>query len=138
MLDIEYIYNEYFLTVYKYLYSLCKNKDIAEELTQETFCRSIKTLNQFRGDCKISVWLCQIAKNCWYEELRKTKKHIPLDDELEDDALESIDDKLVKDSNKELIYRKIENLEKQTKKVMYYRISSNMSFKEIRLVNGKN
>ena len=138
MLDIEYIYNEYFLTVYKYLYSLCKNKDIAEELTQETFCRSIKTLNQFRGDCKISVWLCQIAKNCWYEELRKTKKHIPLDDELEEEALESIEDKKVKDSNKELIYRKIENLEKQTKKVMYYRISSNMSFKEIRLVNGKN
>lgn len=64
MLDIEYIYNEYFTTVYKYLYSLCHDKDIAEELTQETFCRSIKTLSRFRGECKISAWLCQIAKNC--------------------------------------------------------------------------
>lgn len=138
MLDIEYIYSEYFTTVYKYLYSLCHNKDVAEELTQETFCRSIKTLNQFRGECKVSVWLCQIAKNCWYEELKKTKQHIPLDEEIEDDAMENVDDKLVQDNHKEMIYQKIEKLDDSTRKVMLYRIVSNMSFREIRITDGKN
>ena len=138
MLDIENLYDEYFITVYKYLYSLCHNKDIAEELTQETFCRSIKTLSRFRGECKVSVWLCQIAKNCWYEELKKTKQYVQLDEDLEDYDLENIDDKLVNDENKDIIYRKIENLDEQTKKTMYYRILSNMSFREIRITNGKN
>ena len=66
MINSEEIYTQYFNVVYKYLYGLSHNSDLAEELTQETFCRAIKTLHKFRGDCKINVWLCQIAKNVWY------------------------------------------------------------------------
>ena len=137
MLDIESLYKEYFSTVYKYLYSLSHKKELSEELTKETFCRAIKTLNSFREDCKVSVWLCQIAKYCWYEELRKDKKDIPLDFDIPDYEIDSIEDKLIKNQNKEFIYKKISNLDEATKKVMYYRIVSNMSFKEIGHILGK-
>ena len=36
--------------------------------------------NSFRGDCKLSVWLCQIAKNLYYEWYNKNKKIVPLDE----------------------------------------------------------
>lgn len=137
MLDIESLYKEYFSTVYKYLYSLSNDKEISEELTQETFCRAIKTLNNFREDCKVSVWLCQIAKYCWYEELRKRKPNITLNFDIPDYELESIEDKLVNNQNKKIIYEKISNLDELTQKVMYYRIVSNMSFKEIGHILGK-
>ncbi len=137
MINIESLYKEYFSTVYKYLYSLSHDEEVSEELTQETFCRAIKTLNKFREDCKVSVWLCQIAKYCWYEELRKRKPNIALNFDILDYELESIEDKLVNNQNKKIIYEKISKLDELTKKVMYYRIVSNMSFKEIGHILGK-
>ena len=74
MQDIGKIYEEYFEIVNKYLFCLTHNKDISEELTQETFYKAVKKIDTFKGDCKISVWLCQIAKNLWYNELKKNKK----------------------------------------------------------------
>lgn len=138
MLDIEEIYKEYFNVVYKYLYGLSHNKYVAEELAQETFCRAIKTINHFRGKSKVSVWLCQIAKYIWYEELKKKSICIPIDDNLEKfEFNDNIEDKLIEDENKEQIYKSIENLDENTKRVMLYRISTNMSFREIGLILGK-
>ena len=72
--DIEKLYNEYFKTVYKYLICLTHNKEIAEDLSQETFCKAIDKIDTFKGKCKISVWLCEIAKNLWLNELKKNKR----------------------------------------------------------------
>ena len=76
MQDIEKIYEEYFEIVNKYLFCLTHNSDISEELTQETFYKAVRKIDTYKGECKISVWLCQIAKNLWYDECRKNKKMI--------------------------------------------------------------
>ena len=73
MQDMEQIYEQYFETVYKYLFCLTRNSDIAEELTQETFYRAVKKINTFKEDCKISVWLCQIAIKTVKEYLGKNE-----------------------------------------------------------------
>ena len=82
MQDIGQIYEEYFETVYKYLFCLTHNNDIAEELTQETFYRAVEKINTYKGNCKISVWLCQIAKHLWYDFCRKNKKIINIHENL--------------------------------------------------------
>ncbi|MGD9567861.1 MAG: RNA polymerase sigma factor [Sedimentibacter sp.] len=79
---MDELYSEYFQTVFKYLFCLTHDADISEELTQETFYQAIKTYSNFRGDCKVSVWLCQIAKHLWYKEYSKRKRN----------ASDSIDD----------------------------------------------
>ena len=56
------IYRENAAMIYKYLCGLTQDGGLAEELTQETFFQAIKGIDKFRGDCKISVWLCGIAK----------------------------------------------------------------------------
>ena len=48
MRDIEKVYEEYFETVYKYLFCLTHNQDLAEELTQETFYRAVMKIDTFR------------------------------------------------------------------------------------------
>ena len=68
---MEKIYKEYFDIVNKYLFCLTNNSDISEELTQETFYRAIKSIDSYNGKCKMSVWLCQIAKNLWYNQCIK-------------------------------------------------------------------
>lgn len=46
----------------------------AEEVTQETFYQALKSMSSFRGDCKLIVWLCQIAKHIYFNWLKKGKR----------------------------------------------------------------
>ncbi len=59
---MEELYEEYSKIVYHFLCSLCRDAMLAEELTQETFLQAFLSLERYDGGCKLSVWLCQIAK----------------------------------------------------------------------------
>ena len=76
--NMEEIYQAHARTVYKFLLSQCHDADLAEELTQETFYQAVRSIDRFNGSCKVSVWLCQIAKHLWYQHLRKRKPEEPL------------------------------------------------------------
>lgn len=69
--DFEQIYSDYYGMVYGYALTLCRNSQLAEELTQETFFRALKSVGRFRGDCRLDVWLCQIAKNTYLSLSKK-------------------------------------------------------------------
>ena len=134
MQDMEQIYEQYFQTVYKYLFCLTRNSDISEELTQETFYRAVKKIHTFKEDCKISVWLCQIAKNLWYDECRKHKKTIKMSDEnfLEIQAPNNVtEEKVIQNEEKMALYKKLQKLDEKTREVIYLRITGELSFKEI-------
>lgn len=139
MHDIETIYKEYFQTVYKYLICLTHNEDIAEELTQETFYKAIQKINTFKNNCKISIWLCQIAKNLWYDELKKNKKikDISEDEYFSIQIMTDFKDKIISEENRKILYQRIRNLNEQTRKVIYLRIIGDLSFKEIGSILGK-
>lgn len=131
--NIEKIYEEYFETVKKYLFCLTHNNDIAEEITQETFYRAVKKINTFKGECKISVWLCQIAKNIWYNELQRNKRMENIIEryytpEIAENELENI---IISKENTLEIYKKIQKLDENTRNVMYLRIMGELSFREI-------
>ena len=102
MQDIEKIYKEYFETVNKYLFCLTRNSDISEELTQETFYKAVKKINTYKGECKMSVWLCQIAKNLWIDQCRKNKKISNLSEE---DLINITEQKSLEDSREEIVNR---------------------------------
>ena len=132
MQDIEKIYEEYFETVNKYLFCLTKNYDISEELTQETFYRAVKKIGTYKGDCKISVWLCQIAKNLWYDQCRKNKKIISNEYELLDlKGEDSVEEQIISNDEKITLYKKMQKLDEKTREVIYLRITGELSFKEI-------
>ena len=75
MQDITEIYNKYGKMVYKYIFCLTRNEDITEEIVQETFLIAVENINKFKGNCKISTWLCQISKYIWYKRNQKGKFH---------------------------------------------------------------
>ena len=86
----EQIYNTYFTAVYCYARSLTRNERDAEELTAETFFKALKAIGSFDGRGDIRVWLCQIAKHTWFNQRRRKKRELPLDEELEYGADENI------------------------------------------------
>ena len=131
MQDLEQIYKQYFETVNKYLFCLTHNSDISEELTQETFYKAVKKINTFKGECKMSVWLCQIAKNLWYDELKKNKKLENIEQTFLIQSEENLEENIILNENKLELYRKLQKLDKQTREVIYLRITGELSFKEI-------
>lgn len=137
MQDIEQIYKQYFETVNKYLFCLTHNYDISEELTQETFYRAVKKIDTYKGDCKISVWLCQIAKNLWYDYCRKNKKIANEEEMTEMLSLEKTEEQVLLKEEKMLLYQKMQKLDKETREVIYLRITGELNFKEIATILNK-
>ena len=136
--DIEKIYNENFILVYKFLICLTHNKEISEDLTQETFYRAIMNIDKFNGNCKMSVWLCEIAKNLWLNELKRRKKIVFTDlDTIEMYNQYSIDEEVENKKQIEELNKKISILDKEVQKVVYLKIYGGMTFKEIGCILGK-
>lgn len=140
MQNIEEVYKQYSNTVYKYLFCLTGKEEIAEELTQETFAIAIKQINKFRGDCKISVWLCQISKHLWYKELKKSKKNknISINDLNEEiEEAQTTEDIICEKEEKLKLFKDMQKLDEQSKEVMYLRMVGNLNFIEIGEILGK-
>ncbi len=111
---------------------------MAEELTQETFYRAVTKIDSFKGNSKMSVWLCQIAKHLWFDEYNKRKKLKNIDDEeISLIALENTEETAIANTNKLDLFKKMQNLDNKTKEVMYLRLTGELSFKEIGTILNK-
>ena len=136
--DMEEIYKEHAKSVFRYLFSLSHDEDLTEELTQETFYRAVYSVDKYDGTCKMSVWLCQIAKHIWYQELEKRKKNKTeeLTEYIESPGL-SPEDSIVNNNDKLSLYRAINRLDGPMKEVVYLRLTGEFSFAEIGEILGK-
>ena len=76
-------------TVYNFSFKVCRDRDKAEHIMQETFFSMIKSLHQFDGNSKLSTWLYRIVSNHCLMLARKdkTRKFVSIDndDELYED-----------------------------------------------------
>ena len=135
MTDFQEVYNLYFRDVYKYALSLSRDPHVAEEITQDTFFKALKNIDSFRGQCKLYVWLCQIAKNTYFSMAAKNKtggiEEFP---ENAEDALENA--LLTKESAFE-IHRVLHELEEPYKEVFSLRVFGQLSFEDIGSIFGR-
>ena len=76
----ERFYKENYPVVYGYLLSLCGDPVLAEELTAETFSRALEQFHRYNSKYKPSTWLCTIGRNLLYNEYRRRKKLLTLDE----------------------------------------------------------
>ena len=135
--DMHQIYRQHAQTVYKFLLAQCQNADLAEELTQETFYQAIRSIDRFDGSCKLSVWLCQIAKHLWYQHLRKRKREAPLPEEPPELPIPSAEEGLLEQEGRLELLRKIHALPDPQREVVYLRSFGGLTFREIGDVLGK-
>lgn len=76
-MNFEALYEQYFTDVYRYALTLCCSESEAEELTQETFFKALQSIDRFKGECRVYVWLCQIAKNTWFTAAKRQRRLVP-------------------------------------------------------------
>ncbi len=136
-MDIEKLYREYFSVVYKYILSISRDPLTAEEITQETFFKAMKKIETFREDCSIRVWLCQIAKNLYYDHLKKQSRFEELPEEYGELSLLSPEDDIIRDTDRKSINKILHSLKEPYKEAFTLRTYGELSFLEIAELFGK-
>ncbi len=137
MTELEDIYNKYFKDVYFFLYSISKDKHIAEDITSETFLKAIKSIKSFKGNCDIKIWLFQIAKNSYYSYLRKHKMLIDIESVPEEKDDIDIEKLLISSEESIIIHEILHKLSEPYKEVFTLRVFGELSFKQIGCLFGK-
>jgi len=135
--ELEEIYNNYFKDVYFFIYSLSKDKHIAEDVTSETFLKAIKSIESFKGNCDIKTWLFQIAKNSYYSHVRKHKNLVDIDSVPEQKDDTDIEKSVFSSEESMEIHEILHDLSEPYKEVFSLRVFGELSFKQIGSLFGK-
>ncbi len=139
--EFKKIYQLYFKDVYYYILSLSRDEQLAEDITSETFLKAINAIDKFRGDTKLRVWLCQIAKNEYFSYLRKNEKmdfRENLDDIIEKEDLYIPEKDIISGDEFTRINNIIDSsLQEPYAEIFRLRAYEELSFKEIGELFGK-
>ncbi len=136
--NFKEVYTLYFHDVFKFLVALCHDEKIAEELTQETFFRALKSYDQFRGECKITSWLFQIAKHSLYLYEKQRKRYVNLEaveNEIAD--VDTVEIMLARNDQAFEVHKLLHVLQEPYKEVFSLRVLGELSFADIARLFGK-
>lgn len=133
--EFEEVYRLYFRDVYRYCLALTRDEQMAEEVTQETFFKALRTIDQFDGKCRLYVWLCQIAKNTYFSIQRKKRDRSELPEDIP--SGESLEERLLTKEAAFEVHQILHRLEEPYKEVFSLRTFGELPFRQIGELFGK-
>lgn len=136
-MDYEKLYKSYYMQVYSYAISITKNRELAEEITQNTFYKAISAKAKFNGESNELTWLCSIAKNLYYDELRKNRHSADMREIAKLPSDENIERKVSDSDTAFRIHLALHRLDEPYKEVFQLRVFGELSFAQIATIFGK-
>lgn len=135
--SFDQVYQTYFDPVYRYALSLSGSPAAAEEITQETFFKALRSLDRFQERSSLKTWLCAIARNIWVSEQRK-KKGQPLDTaESHADPSAGPEESIMRRDESMRVHRLLHHLDEPYREVFTLRTLGQLSFRDIGELFGK-
>ncbi len=134
--DTEKIYEAHYMRVFSYAMTLCGDRALAEEITQETFFRAIRKGGEYRKEADEITWLCAIAKNLFCDETRQRRKTGPIPEDLPDTGKSPEQAAADRDSSFR-IHVALHGLEEPYREVFELRVFGELSFRDIGLIFRK-
>lgn len=135
MTTLEQLYSDYYKDIYRYLYSLCRDASLVEDMCSDVFLAVVKSIATFREDCDVKTWLFSIARNKWHEYLRKKRQ--TLDTQTIDEFIEekpssapSAEETLLRHELIKRVYELLDGEHERSRKIALMRIDG-YSFYEI-------
>lgn len=128
---LRQIYRKYQREWYLYLYALCKNHELAEDLLQETFLKALLSLPD--GHTNMRAWLYMVARNLFLNHNKKVKYIVGTDElqEIADEKAEGMLEHLLIAERSRLFYRGLQHLERSKREVLLLQYFAELSQKEI-------
>ncbi len=138
-MELEKIISEYYKDVLLYVKSLSKNDEVAEDITQDTFEKAMKSLKKFDGSTNVRAWLFKIAKNTYFTYYKRQQIY------KEGEALEYAADErkpvlenLIDGEQALIIHRFLHDMDEPYKEIFNLRVFGELSFEDIAIIFGKN
>ena len=139
-MEFEQVYDLYFRDVYRYILKLSGSEHVAEEITSDTFFKALRSIGKFRGSCDMRVWLCQIAKNCYYTHLKKLRRVDSVDSAdllAVPDRSESPEERLARQDETIRLQKILHDVPDPYKEVFLWRVYAELNYKQIGQLFGK-
>ena len=134
---MEELYQQYAQIVYRFLMSACRDPGLAEDLTQETFLRAWESLERFDHSCRISTWLCQIAKHTLYQHWEKYGRERPAEPDPQIPAPENTETQALRRIELAEVLEAFQALGPDMRQVVSLRAMDGLPYKEIGEIMGK-
>lgn len=129
----EQVYRAYFTQVYRYILRMSGDEQTAQDVTAETFFKALTRLDSCRGASGMGTWLCAIARNTYFSQLRRERRMIPTDplpDAAVPDGLHArIEAAQARDA--------VDELPPAMRDVFLMRVDGGMSFRDIGQLLGR-
>ena len=137
-MDFDEIYRLYFRDVYVFSLALTANSTAAQELTQETFFKALKSIDRFDGSKDIRAWLFTIARNTFYTDCKLQARYSTEESEEERPSEEiSVEERLMDEDSAFLIHQFLHTIKEPYKEVFSLRTFGELSFEKIGQLFGK-
>lgn len=135
--QFEDVFLQYSQPVYRFIFKLTQDECAAEELTQETFYKAFLHINSFRGECSIYTWLCQIAKNLYFNEQKRRKCCSITGLEHNLMSFYNVEAQVIRKDQAEAALDALQQLPELPREVFSLRVFGEMKYKEIAAILGK-
>lgn len=131
---LRQLYRKYQNEIYLYLYSLCHNRELAQDLMQETFLKAILSLPN--DHVNVKAWLYLVARNLYLNHYNHEKRIVPLE-EIENfsaDPTAALLERLIHNEQKQLLYKALQHLPERQQEILLLHYFSGLSLKEIAVI----
>jgi len=131
-------------SLYAYAMVLTRNRTEAEDLVQETYARALEAAGRLRENSNVKGWLFTILRNLWFNELRKRRRILMVDDPNDEvrvidtlaDDRRNAHDILVSQEHSEAVHAALKHLPTEFREVILLREFQELSYQEIAEVLG--
>ena len=113
------LYSLYQKELYLYLYSLCGDRHLAEDLLHETFLKALLALPDGHGNMR--AWLYMVARNLFYNQQKKKSREILMDEQiypLEEKTEKGLPEKIFEEEDRRMLYQAIRRLDIKKREII--------------------
>lgn len=124
------LYTKYYKELYLYIYSLSHNREVTEDLVQETFLKALLSLSDSHTNMR--AWLYMVARNLYFNFAKKEKSKESLD-ELNDTPSPSapVIEKIIENERRRVCFEALQSLQGAKKEILILQYFGGLSQKEI-------
>jgi RNA polymerase sigma factor (sigma-70 family) len=130
---LKQLYEQFGTELYLYLYSLCHDHSLAEDLRQETFLKALLALPDYHTNMR--AWLYLVARNLYFNRRKKDKRLIPLEETqleiMHPGGTDDILDRFLAKKQIRMLYRALSMLSVQKSEILMMQYFGNMTQREI-------
>lgn len=135
--ELDEIYRLYAADVYRYIWGMCRNEALAEDILQDTMLKAVSSIDKFRGDSSVKTWLFGIAKNLYLNHAKRSDNNNLALDEAVNPSGEALEEQFCDTAQALHIHKLLHGLEEPYKEVFSLRVFAELKFDDIGGIFGK-